>query len=218
MTTEEKINQLEAAFKAQIDELRKEVKPKFEVGKWYKRPHNKALLFATADKGNGWYSGYGFDNSGYWMSSPSPQWTLCGEIPATDKEVEEALIKEAERRGFKEGVTFKPVVENVDKVGKVTDRIIFFPKRLYGYEQGLASGKNWIFYQGKWAEIIKDEPIKVGRYAVEKDGDSYKIGCKEIDSWRIESLRVLMKQQGFKKIAFDGIEVDLETIEKILKM
>lgn len=213
MTTEEKINQLEAAFKAQIDELRKEVKPKFEVGKWYTYNDSSHIFNITEIKNDKIY-GYGY--------SPISGWTNVTEwydskriIPATDKEVEEALIKEAERRGFKRGVKIKNEIGTWNICG---DRHFFVYEKNkldFGYECN-------IFNNGFWAEIIKDEPIKVGGYEVkkvlERDGCYYKIGCKKIADTSVGSLNIIMKSYNFKKVAFDGIEVNLETIEKILKM
>lgn len=220
MTTEEKINQLEAAFKAQIDELRKEVKPKFEVGKWYTYNDSSHIFNITEIKNDKIY-GYGH--------SPISGWTNVTEwynskriIPATDKEVEEALIKEAERRGFKEGVKCHSFIHNRPLTIHGTEK-----KYLGGELNKLHYGTDTyccvvVFEHGKWAEIIKDEPIKVGGYeikkVVEKDGCYYKIGCKKIADTSVGSLNIIMKSYNFKKVAFDGIEVNLETIEKILKM
>lgn len=214
MTTEEKINQLEAAFKAQIDELRKEVKPKFEVGKWYTYNDASHIFNITEIKNDKIY-GYGH--------SPISGWTNVTEwydskriIPATDKEVEEALIKEAERRGFKEGVKFKDMYSEIE----LRNGVFLYNCSDYGtclIDNSKSSG-NYIFWGGKWAEIIKDEPIKVGGYEVKKDSHFFRIGCKTVSYNRLESLRMIMRLNKFKKVAFDGIEVNLETIEKILKM
>lgn len=203
MTTEEKINQLQA----QIDELRKEVKPKFEVGKWYKY-HNAICCY------NGNNEGYGISSSLNWASDCNMTsiefWT-----PATDKEVEEALIKEAERRGFKRGVKIKNEIGTWNICG---DRHFFVYEKNkldFGYECN-------IFNNGFWAEIIKDEPIKVGCYDVKKeltiDGYIYRIGCKIILENDVAKIRAVMISNEFKKVAFDGIEVELDTIERILKL
>lgn len=151
MTTEEKINQLQA----HLFELRKELKPKFEVGKWYKvdgTPFMKYLnKYHTVDSN----FGYGINLHGEWTNS---EFGLDSATPATDKEVEEALIKEAERRGFKEGVKYTAL--GVD--GSTLSSKGLFNQSFVYKDNHLWCGYGFIFVNGKWAEITKDEPIKVG--------------------------------------------------------
>jgi hypothetical protein len=66
--------------------------------------------------------------------------------PATDKEVEEALIKEAKKRGFKEGVRFK-CLYNHDYKGKC---IPLFCSDGYLWLEG-----GCVFKDGKWATIVE---------------------------------------------------------------
>ena len=128
-----------------------------EVGKWYKLTKD----YGNLEKGSvfpfikyqGLFEDYAvighsiFDNSKIDYRAPHSN-TLT---PATDKEVEEALIKEAKRRGFKEGVKFKCLYNKTVS---------------YGYSPMLCSeGYLWIdggcvFKEGKWAEIIKDTITK----------------------------------------------------------
>ena len=86
------------------------------------------------------------------MSSPSPQWRLDGEIPATDKEVEEALIKEAEKRtkGVHE-ITIKSLFDGSFHAFK-DYRFEFVDNVLQIWDS-----YGWIAFMenGKWAEIIK---------------------------------------------------------------
>lgn len=239
MTTEEKINQLQA----QIDELRKEVKPNLEVGKWYKtiltNDDSKPLYCVTKVERHDFHA-YGFDYYGAWVNDEYFGCINSSEIkervPATDKEVEEALIKEAERRGFKEGAKFKCL-----ELGKIREYKQYDSKdwgtgknlSLRYFSDGnhlfcndglwnkdiISCSNPSIFRDGKWAEIIKDEPVKVGGYEVKKGlFNDCVIGCKKINLLQVHNIRVFMKEYDFKKVAFDGIEVDLETIEKILKL
>ena len=205
MTTEEKINQLQA----QIDELRKEVKPKFEVGKWYK------FKSGIMNYQNGEY-GYGVWNDN-WHDMICFDGREKAERPATDKEVEEALIKEAERRGFKKGVRFKSAIRNWECLPSKNDFKYTHKHDYYGGCLLFLDG-NGVFYNGKWAEIIKDEPVKVGGYEVKKSVRTYNIGCKNIWINEVLQIHAFMKNNNFKKVAFDGIEVDLDTIERILKL
>lgn len=218
-------------LKQQLNEISEKVKqlenPKFEVGKWYKRPHNKALLFATNDNGNGWYSGYGFDIYGKWMESGSPQWTLDREIPATDKEVEEALIKEAERRGFKKGVrinnsSLKGCCLYDDAIDG--DGFKYYSKNSsFSYKNALTFGYFVVFIDGKWAEIIKDEPIKVGGVDCVVDSCGAWFDKNQYSWEEINSLVKVFKNHSSQlksiNVGCSGqYKVDLELLEKILAL
>ena len=49
---------------------------------------------------------YGINSNGHWFDNCLAHCLGSNDEPATDEEVEQALIKEANRRGFKEGVKF----------------------------------------------------------------------------------------------------------------
>ena len=124
-----------------------------EVGKWYK--HNKFLLYIV-DKTH-WY---GFDGCGNWNDYVKYEYLMTDKDlkPATDKEVETALIAEAKRRGFKEGVRYIAVGEEKGRVG------YYYSERLRygvgGKDALCQAGCPRIYFEGKWAEIIS-EPIEV---------------------------------------------------------
>lgn len=216
------INKRIEALEAELQKLKNEVKPKFEVGKWYKLKESTGNAIACYQ---GIKSGFGISGE-MWFNNDN--WTFPDEpenwIPATHQEVEEALIKEAKKRGFKEGVRFKSNTPNVygDTNHTMTDYVKFDFT-----ENGLFSGKGWIFKDGVWAEIVKDEPIKIGGYSVvikkssfEKDShnDSFEIGCKQMFRHQIQTIYYIMKNNNFKKVSFDGVETDIETINKILAL
>lgn len=84
---------------------------------------------------------------------------LSDKIPATDKEVSEALISEAKRRGYKNGnykclSNYFPTIEKVKDVFFIRDGCLF---------AGLTENCNIIFRYGVWAEII-EEPVYEWRY------------------------------------------------------
>tara|TARA_R110000772_G_C13310212_1_gene439951 strand:- start:3271 stop:3789 length:519 start_codon:yes stop_codon:yes gene_type:complete len=118
------------------------------VGNWIKT--EDCLAFVEEFLGND-FKGYGFcDNS--WFESTS-DWTsnVKGWTPATDKEVEAALIKEAKRRGFKEGVSFKCTqTPRIGKFGKLT----YVSGNNGLYSNGTEDGE-WLFRKGEWATIIE---------------------------------------------------------------
>ena len=205
------INKRIEALEAELQKLKNEVKePKIENGKWYKDYDYFLVYITDINKG----VGYGFGSSGQWYNE-SNDWGFKDVRPATHQEVKEALIKEAKKRGFKKGVMINHSIE-----GKGHRALIF-------NELSYHSGYNWlcdgwgnvVFKDGVWAEIIKDEPIKIGGYEVKKtEFNTYTIGCKSASKTFLNSLRDLMTVNNFKKVSFDGVETDLETINKILAL
>ena len=128
------------------------------VGKWYKRKKDLNLWFLTHIN-NGCSFGYGFDYSGYWADELTGFNYSLELNRATDKEVEQALIKEAKTRGFKKNVviiTSKTGVKrtlnsnNFEMIGN--NLVCLSSKGSYIYSS--------VFTNGKWAEIIKETITK----------------------------------------------------------
>ena len=116
------------------------------VGKWYKRQIINGLWFVTRFE-NGCSYGYGFDSDGNWANvSRGYNYSLKLTI-ATDEEVKQALIKEAKKRGFKEGVMV---------VSKGYDDTVFDGEfRFEEWHKNTLDGFNAgdIFKDGVWATI-----------------------------------------------------------------
>ena len=118
------------------------------VGRWYKRKLDSRLWFVTHIK-SGCSYGYGFDYSGYWADE-SKGFNYSLELnKATEKEVEEVLIEEAKKRGFKIGVVFNDVADGFREIVDV-DNYIY-----YNQENTLTLSHYRIFKKGKWAEIVE---------------------------------------------------------------
>ena len=119
-----------------------------EVGKWYK---SKIAVFRVTSlaplKSYGVYSGK-------WGNEFYTDVTTRSR-PATDKEVEQALIKEAKERGFKEGVRVERLLEN--NLGSLGgDSKTCENKQIKLYRGHLSIGNLLIFHKtGKWAEIVE---------------------------------------------------------------
>tara|TARA_R110001632_G_scaffold34101_1_gene87145 strand:+ start:2091 stop:2633 length:543 start_codon:yes stop_codon:yes gene_type:complete len=142
------------------------IKEEFEVGKWYKsKNHNITACYVDE------HNNYGV-SFGVWKDAMIlnyfEAWTL-----ATDKEVETALIKEAKKRGFKEGVKYNcnNVMGRKDEV--LCGKVIFD----YDYNGLFCSSNGWIFEDGKWATII-EEPKEMTMAEVNK-ALGYEIKIKE---------------------------------------
>lgn len=129
-------------------------KEEFEVGKWYKHTSGSVANFqgnnnAFGIRNNAWCSLH----SGWTFSSHSFNWTLM-----TESEVKEAIEKECLKRGYKFG-NFKCLFHDTIGENHIHPCYSFTEDRLW-IEGGCP------YYNGKWAEIIKDSPIKIGGYEV----------------------------------------------------
>lgn len=153
---ETKKEELRKEFNSKLDDI---LKPKFEVGKWYKLTENYA---GTLKKGEVYqminfqadskiciildHVAFGINGRNYL----APYKDML--IEATPKEVEEALIKEAEKRGFKEGSKIKDLQTGNIKTLKF--------KELSFYSNMLCDGYGCaIFENNEWATPIKTKTI-----------------------------------------------------------
>ncbi len=166
-------------------------KEEFEVGVWYihkdiRFSYNN-LFFVTGKKKDR-YNYYGF-LSNDWVDKEYCVDSYLEEDmrKATHKEIETALIKEAKKRGFKEGVRFK-CLSNIN----TTETF----KGNFRYENGTtltcdSSGSTFnygcIFEDGKWSEIIENS-FEIAGHKVEIDGDTVKIGYQRLDKIRLQNL------------------------------
>lgn len=126
-------------------------KDELEVGKWYKETTSNRMVCIR--EVSSIINGYGFGCEG-WVSNEKMKYGLCTDwTPATDKEVETALIKEAKKRGFKEGVSFDCVRTNKKNCTLGSEEWEFEPLSV---ENSLSSvSSQWIYEAGKWATIIE---------------------------------------------------------------
>ena len=116
------------------------------VGKWYK---SRNCLFNYQKQGNV----YGFYTDGGWING-GWSWDDTSAKPATDKEVEKALIKEAKRRGFKEGVMIKSKWLTAPSKKKLMGNFIFDNE--FELCCRASNGSLYtIFQDGEWATIVE---------------------------------------------------------------
>lgn len=215
------INKRIEALEAELQKLKNEVTPKFEVGKWYKTNCLGGSIFYHTESPveDCYVSGYGFEN-GDWCDLSEHYWTLEQKYKptlATHQEVEEALIREAKKRGFKEGVRFKSALYKHDCV-ITTYEFDFHFDYMDMCKNVLFCNGNAIFSNGVWAEIVKYKTIKIGGYSVEKIGESYRVGCKRFEITDFIDAKRLIEKAGVKSLCFESIEINIETINKILAL
>ncbi len=123
------------------------------VGKWYRSGGNLFNVMSITNET--WCKCFGFDMDGWLFDSNRCINNSFNTTPATDKEVSEALIKEAKKRGFKEGVTGVRLDNYL--YGDGNNKL----KGDFGYSNGslhMDTTNDYffgIFKEGKWATIIE---------------------------------------------------------------
>lgn len=142
-----------STWKAKIEAQFPELFPKLEVGRWLKDDTNPKWLMYRDVKNI-----YGFDTLGNWFyrENESYEPNSCDRY-ATDKEVETALIAEAKRRGFKDGVFINNSNLGFDNF---TQKTIGDKLWWDGTYLNFGDKNSAIFKDGKWAEILS-EPIEL---------------------------------------------------------
>jgi len=118
---------------------------------------------------------------------------------ATEEEIKEYLIKEAEKRGFHRDVMIEKTGINskfTSLDGKIGEDHSY---RMYNDTLDSGNGEGHIYSQGKWAEIIKNEikvKIDTEEFEVIRDGKDFKIGCI---SFSLEQLQGINNWEGTNK-------------------
>ena len=154
-------------LKEQLNSLTEQIKKyesgeRFELNRWYINKF-KELGFALDES-----YGYGFEsnmsgwrdkaNYGFKFKVDCYDWRL-----ATHSEVEAALIAEAKKRGFKEGVRFNSARNGSEQRYESI-------KWEYGHNYNdclcmSSCGNGTVYYNGQWATIIpQEEKIEIGGY------------------------------------------------------
>lgn len=123
----------------------------FKIGEWYTNNNDYLMVW------NGGNNTFGFINDEF-----NDGWSFFakkGKTLATEKEVKNALIKEAKKRGFKEGVT---IISLVDDCLKIIDNR-YNTKDFQYFKDGNSLYLNGykIFIKGEWAKIVSEPPKKM---------------------------------------------------------
>jgi hypothetical protein len=146
-----------------------ELKPKYEVGKWYS---GHGFLFrCTRINGKNEPLGYGWSFTGAFCNDDDRKW-YCGFgdfKEATHEEVEQRFKEEAKKRGYYDKpfvclkLSKKCPVEAVEVLSDDMERFWL--------------DKGCVFDNGKWAEFVKEPEYKIGeRYAFADDEEDWKLG------------------------------------------
>lgn len=136
----------------------KKDKKELEVGKWYKGIGDK-LICLTSKENKGHVKAYGFGALGGWYEDDNDySWTADELVEATKEEVEQALIKEANKR-YKVGDKVKSLANNYYEFNISEYKFMQFGKINDLWVK--CNGCNALIYRnGKWADIV-EEPKRI---------------------------------------------------------
>lgn len=132
---------------------------------------------------------YGFDINGEWFED-----TLMidrgidgGDVAADPKEVEQRLIEEAERRGFKKGIEVSREGFQINDLDQVISNVC--SKGIHTYMGSVFIGDIEVYdgSAGKWATIIKGT-VTINGFDMKQDGDIISFGCAEFNKKYLSSM------------------------------
>jgi len=216
------MNELEKLEKAKQDIQDKIDKLKERKNGWYKNPRRSVWLgYYDFDKG----ITFGFrENSGLWYDSCGMNYEF-DDTPATNEEVEAALIKEAKRRGFKKGVRFDSLLDGGNNTC-IGDKFNYIEEHNELYFDG------WLcFEKGQWAEVIEEPKVVINGYEMKQEGDIISFGCAKFDRRQLECFYADIfsddcdgfntwceSNRKIKSITLDsGVEITTKQLEEIVK-
>ena len=143
----------------------------YKEGKWYKNPESKFMvLIKEIIDDNNCYGYYFCGLEGIYKGLDDVGLSKC--IEATNKEVEQKLIEEAKRRGYKNGSYECMVGIGTDEVDD--DKFFYEDGILWNGVDGDCCNK--IFDKGVWVEI--KNPIKEKIEKLEQELKELKKLCK----------------------------------------
>ena len=197
----------------------------YEVGKWYIASSGDVkgylMLLNNIESNYGFIANYWFTKSGSYSSNAGIFDKI--ERPATNEEIQTALIAEAKRRGYKKGVTvnrdgldtfFNGVIELMG------EKFSFFER-----SNTLELGGNIIFKNGKWAEIIENPPLKINGHEMKVDGIEVKFGCAKFNWAQLTNIKngvksfneYISSNRKISSIKLDsGVEITVEQLKQIV--
>lgn len=127
---------------------------------------------------------------------------------ATPSEIESHLIEEAKRRGYKKGTKICCAEFNTLKATIISNDFAYDADNddLYVETDDINTSYYSVYKKGKWAEILKDESIKIGGYDVEFGNTHIKVGCKVFDKTDLSAIRHLsnMSKDNKWRMRFDN--------------
>ena len=143
-------------------------------------------------------------------------------------QIESHLREEAKKRGYKKGTKIYRA-----NCGRESFEIKYHTDFIYDERNDSLYCNFTIYKQGQWAEIIKDEPIKIGGYEVKFKKGKVSVGCIEVSNDYVRAINLvseycMLKSQELQFIAnsgelifFQGVndnyKIDRNTFAKIIE-
>ena len=187
-------------------------KEEFEVGGWYKgleSDEDYKKTFVCYSDG----ACYGFSTSGNWTTTfnNSGDFFIKNRCrKATTQEIETALIKEAKKRGFKEGVEIKSLLSGSVCRARSGE---------FGYNEDyntLSFFCTWIFKDGEWSDVVENS-FEIAGHKVEIDGGGkIVIGCQVFLKESLEKLYEACVECNITYIAHGCHRFETENLKKII--
>ena len=139
---------------------------------------------------------------------------------ASASEIEEELRKQALIKGYKEGVWIEGVPHkdaNVDRM--VISNIYFSSNVIDGDGPYLYTNGQYIYIDGKWANIIKNTPVTIGEYPVmwNTSRTILEVGCKSYKSSEVLELYLVMKKLNISEIRIERHTVTYSQVISLIK-
>jgi hypothetical protein len=212
MTKREKLEKAARDIQAQIEAL-----PKRENG-WYNNDSGYIVYYDFDTN-----QSYGFADR-LWFEGNEAEYLFCErkDRPATHKEVETALIAEAKKRGFKEGVKINRSTEmeflfDERGVGLYGSKIIPNGKEFAFRENYLILNGKFIFIDGKWATIIEEPKVVIGGYEMKQEHQKVMFGCMEFSKSHIKALYANCKKLKVQSVMIEGTVVQIDQLKEIVE-
>lgn len=160
------------------------IRKELEACKWYKSEYGSIICY-TGDL----YNSYGVTCTGNWYTSG---WTMTNSslTEATHKEIEQVLIKEAKKRGFKDEFIAYNSTNN----------------SLHGDDE-----RTILDSKGNWAETIEVDKLNIGEWAM-ADDDGYLFFGKVTE---VGKLTVRINDRGFNTLLNPVRRVTLQDLDNI---
>lgn len=167
-----KLEQDLAGLKAKYEQS---LKPKFEVGKWYKDTSNKSIFYLSEFNGIGKdCQTYGFNYNGDWMDAVTKgrkrifgSSTIDNTILATPQEVQQALEKEAVKLYDGKRVRCLLCKNDIGKINysnhsKYKYKAIVYDEAGFWIGEDSSNGNKRILVMrdGQWATPIKERSLE----------------------------------------------------------
>lgn len=188
------------------------------IGKWVKHKNGDDYFLACiTDIVEDGYKGYGFDYHHNWFSDGVFNEIFKPFVIATSEEVNQRLLDYA-KKNYPEGTGYRDANVNTDWGDLFSDgrpvKILYKDKN--GYALNIEAGRGYIYYEGKWAEIISESKQEKTDNEEVKIGDIVWVSKNKTGK---EEQRILnhitRKKQLSIREALDDMKTETEDIDEI---